>query len=101
MKSHTRSTGNNSEGESEASLVEILREITSYGSATAVSGNNSINWSKEDLLYESDAEAGAALKVAAQPVEQTEAHVGINSQKPVEQKVRGDKFQPEIIQVTK
>ena len=39
--------------------------------------------------------------MAAQPVEQTEAHVEINSQKSVEQKVKGDKSQPEITQVNK
>ena len=53
MESHTKSAGNSSEGESEASLVELLREITSYESEAVVRGNHSINWSEEDLLYES------------------------------------------------
>ena len=101
MESYTKNTGNSSDGESNASLSEILWELASYGSETAVSENNSVKWSEEAFFYESDTEAGAALKVAAQPVEQMEAHVGINSQKSAEQKLKGDKFQQEITQVNK
>ena len=65
MDSHTRSTGNSSDSESDASLLEILRKMASYGSETAVSENNYVDWSEEALLSESDTETEAALKVAA------------------------------------
>ena len=90
MDSYTRGTGNSSEDESEASLLEVLREMASYGSEAAVSENNSVNWSEEALLSESDTEAGAALKVTAQPVEQIKTHVGMTSQNSVEQKTKED-----------
>ena len=50
MEPHTKSDSNSSEGESEASLVELLQAITNYEGETAVNGNPSINWSEQDLL---------------------------------------------------
>ena len=65
MESHTGDDKKCSEGESEASLVELLQEMANCEGEAAFNENSAINRSEEDILCESDAETGTALKVAA------------------------------------
>ena len=96
MESHTGDDSKCSEGESEASLVELLQQISNCEDEAAFNDNSAISWSEEDLLCESGAETEAALKVAAQSVRQTQVPVEMNPQRQDKQKSKGDKSQNEL-----
>ena len=80
MNLSTKDFRNSSNDESETSLLQLLQEMFDYENETAVDKINSIDWSEQALLSESDTETGAALKVAAPPVAQIEIHTRIDSQ---------------------
>ena len=80
MDLSAKDSRNSSDGESEASLFQLLQELSDYKDETAVTNIISLDWSEQALLSESDTETGAALKVAAPPVAQIKIHTRIDSQ---------------------